>query len=72
LGIEYCAEEVYNLVIKYNLTDTDFIWNFLTITFELEDKRELFRRLKKPPFNIALPPITKTIRKDKSNLRKKD
>jgi hypothetical protein len=71
LGMEYCAEEVYNLVIKYNLTDTDFIWDFLAITFELEDKFELFKRLKKPPFNIALPPNNKDYTKRQNELKKK-
>jgi hypothetical protein len=38
LGFENCPEEVYNLVVIYNLTYSDFIWDFLTIAFELIDK----------------------------------
>jgi hypothetical protein len=55
MGFNNCAEDIYDLVIKYNLTDADFIWDVLTIAFEIEDKAELVRRLKKPPFNIVIP-----------------
>jgi hypothetical protein len=71
LGIEYCAEEVYKLVIKYNLTNTDFIWDFLAISFELEDKFELLKKLKKPLFNIALPPNNKNYMNRYKELEKK-
>jgi hypothetical protein len=55
-GLKESAKNIYNSVIKYNLTDADFIWDVLAISFELENKYELFRKFKKPPFNINLPP----------------
>jgi hypothetical protein len=42
-------------VIKYDLTDADFIWDVLSIAWEFKDKDELCKKLKKPSFNIVLP-----------------
>jgi hypothetical protein len=45
------------LIIRYNLTDADFIWDVLGVVFpKVLSKFDMFKKFKEPPSNINLPP----------------
>jgi hypothetical protein len=71
-GLYNSAKDIYDLIIKYNLTDADFIWDVFGTAFsQVRNKFDLFKKFKEPPFNINLPPDNRDTLKRIKELEKR-
>jgi hypothetical protein len=54
-GLYNSIDKIYKLIIKYNLTNAAFIWDFLADVYGMNDSGYLLETFKEPPFNFAIP-----------------
>jgi hypothetical protein len=61
-GLYDSTKDIYDLIIKCNLTDADFIWDVLEKVFpQVRGKYKLFKKFKESPFNFNLFPDNRDI-----------